>query len=444
MRPRYLFSVIFLLNSPLQASSLGDMISHLGNASNFNQAGSFQDQSTGHYTAGGMKIRQQNRSVNPINIRVPNWGGSCGSFDLRFGGISFMKASEFVRMFKSMSQGMPIYAIQLGLKTYVPQIEQTMKGLQSFLQQVNNTMLNDCQGRQQLMVGLLPKGSAMRETACLDMKQSGNFNNDYTGARESCLSKDKINEAAADLKERHKDLLISEFNLVWNVMKKIPRYRDDTELAQMIMSLVGTVVSKKEGDDFKVIFLAPKADDEKFLDAYLTGGQTEIFVCDETTKCLEVSNAKYTISSDQSLSQQILKHVHSLRVKYLTEEVFSEQEMVFLSDCVNLPIYKYIQISAAAHVNYPLERSTQYLAMSILLNQFEEIAKEILEAVSVIESIQMDSTIPKDFKTRLELARTRLQRKMATLDTKELWMLEKVTRAKETEMRANYDLEEGI
>jgi uncharacterized protein (UPF0147 family) len=82
--------------------------------------------------------------------------------------------------------------------------------------------------------------------------------------------------------------------------------------------------------------------------------------------------------------------------------------------------------------------------MSILLNQFEEIAKEILEAVSVIESIQMDSTIPKDFKTRLELARTRLQRKMATLDTKELWMLEKVTRAKETEMRANHDLEEGI
>ena len=212
----------------------------------------------------------------------------------------------------------------------------------------------------------------------------------------------------------------------------------------MIMSLVGTVVSKKEGDDFKVIFLAPKADDEKFLDAYLTGGQTEIFVCDETTKCLEVSNAKYTISPDQSLSQQILKHVHSLRVKYLTEEVFSEQEMVFLSDSVNLPIYKYIQISAAAHVNYPLERSTQYLAMSILLNQFEEIAKEILEAVSVIESIQMDSTIPKDFKTRLELARTRLQGKMATLDTKELWMLEKVTRAKETEMRANYDLEEGI
>jgi conjugative transfer pilus assembly protein TraH len=124
--------------------------------------------------------------------------------------------------------------------------------------------------------------------------------------------------------------------------------------------------------------------------------------------------------------------------------VFSEQEMVFLSDSVNLPIYKYIQISAAAHVNYPLERSTQYLAMSILLNQFEEIAKEILEAVSVIESIQMDSTIPKDFKTRLELARTRLQGKMATLDTKELWMLEKVTRAKETEMRANYDLEEGI
>jgi hypothetical protein len=133
MRKGYVLATSLLLSCPVKSSSLGDMISHLGNASNFNQAGSFQDQSTGHYTAGGMKIRQQNRSVNPINIRLPNMGGSCGSLDLRFGGISFMKAGEFVRMFKSMSQGMPIYAIQLGLKTYVPQIEQTMKGLQSFL-----------------------------------------------------------------------------------------------------------------------------------------------------------------------------------------------------------------------------------------------------------------------------------------------------------------------
>ncbi len=444
MKIRFLFFALIISASNVYASSLGDMISHLGNVTNFNESGSFQDQSTGHFSAGGMKVRQRNRSINPINIRVPHAGGSCGSFDLRFGWVSFMKADEFVRMFKSMATGMPIYAIQLGLKTYVPQIEQTMKSLQSFLQDVNSMMLNDCQARQQLMEGILPTGSAMHEQVCLDMKQGGNMNNDYGGARDRCMRKSERNAAAEEAKARHQDLLISEFNLVWNVMQKLPRYKGDLELSQMIMSLVGTVISKKSDEDFSVLFLSPKADNEKFLDAYLMGVQTEVFICDETSKCLNVSNTHLNIAPEKSLTRQVLDNINGMRAKYLTEEVFSPQEMVFLSDSVNLPIYKYIQISAATHVNYPLSRSSQYLAMAILLKQFDEVAAEILEAVSVIESGQMDTTVIKEFKDRLELARTRLQQKMATLDTKELWMLDRVTRAKETEMRANHDLEQGI
>lgn len=438
-----LFSLI-LSSSSIYANDLGDMISHLGNVSNFNESGSFQDQSTGHYSAGGMKVRQSNRSINPINIRLPQMGGSCGSFDLRFGGISFMKAEEFVRMFKSMSQGMPIYAIQLALKTYAPQIEQTMKGLQNFLQQINSMMLNDCQARQQLMEGFLPTGSAMHEKVCMDMKQGGNFNNDYTGARSRCEQKNEQNAAAAELQERHKDLLISEFNLVWNVMKKLPRYRDDPDLSQLIMSMVGTVVRQKEGEDFKVYYLPPKGDDDKFLDAFLMGGQTAVLACGgDLEKCLGVNMSDLTIPVERSLTHQVLTNIESMRRKYLTEEAFSDSEMVFLGDAVNLPVYKYIQISAAGHVNYPLARAAQYLAMDILLRHFDEVSEEILAAVSVLESVQFDNTITKEFKERLELARTRIQQKMATIDSQEKWMLEKLTKAKEAELRANYDIEQG-
>ncbi len=442
---RVLFLSAVLMGGSVEGGKLDDMIAHLGNKSNFNQAGSFQEQSTGHYSAGGMTVRQRDKSINLISARLPSRAiGSCGNFDLRFGGISFMKAGEFVRMFKSMAQGMPIYAIQLGLKTYVPQIAGTMDWLQARLLEINAMHLDECQGRQQLMVGLLPEGSAMREKACLDMKQSGNFNNDYTGARESCDSKEKSNKAAEELQKKHRDLLIAEYNLIWNVMQKIPRYREDVDLSQMIMSLVGTVISTKDGEDWNVMFLAPKADDDRFLDAYLMGGQTEILVCDENIRCLDPENSKHSITPANSLTQKIIKNVHSLRRKYLTEERFSPEEMVFLSDSINLPIYKYIQISAASHVNYPLERSTQYLAMKILLMQFEAIAEEIMGAISVIESIQPGTRVIKEFKERLELARTRLQQKIATLDTKELWQLDKITRAKETELRANYDLEGGI
>ncbi len=81
---------------------------------------------------------------------------------------------------------------------------------------------------------------------------------------------------------------------------------------------------------------------------------------------------------------------------------------------------------------------------TILLKQFEEAAAEVLQAVSVLESVQFDTTVTQEFKKRLELARTRLQQKMATLDGREIWMIDKLIRSKEDEMRANYDLEGAI
>ena len=447
------FAVISILMVPslVQASngsmggSMESMISHLGNVTHFNSAGSYQDQSTGHYSAGGMMIRQRNRTHNLINIQPPSFGGSCGDFDLRFGGISFIKLQELVKTMKAAAQGVPAYAFQLALKTTCPVCANTMAALQKKLEEINGLLLNECSMRQQMLEGILPTGSAMHEKVCDDINRGSDEGLDFYGSRERCQSKPDRHKAVHEAKKKYPDLVIGNFNLVWMVLKKMPRYANDREASERIMSLVGTVVSQKnesdEEKDFNITFIDPKSDETKFVEAHLQGGHTEIYHCSDGDECLQVSTNKLVIPYEQSLSRTVYKHIESMKQKYLNESAFSPAEMTFLSDSVNLPVYKYIQISASTGIAWPMEKVSQYFALSILLKQFEEVASEILKALSILEAIQNDTKLIQEFKKRLEQARSRLQSQMSALDSKEVFMIDKLIRTKEKELRANYDYE---
>lgn len=429
--------------SKAKASKMGEFITHLGNVSNFNAAGSYQDQSAGHYSAGGLMIRQRGKTISPLTIRLPTLGMSCGDFDIRFGGISFIKGEEFSKMLKATAAGVPSYALQLALKTVSPQIEGTMSNIRTMLQKINGTMLNDCRARQKILEGVLPTGTALHEQVCHDMAASG-YQDDYTGARDRCTKKSNRDQATAAAREKHPDLLVGEFNLVWNVLAKMPRYQNQDDLREFILSLVGTVMSIKEGDTYKTTFLEPKLDDDRFLDAYLRGGETPALTCGDKKKCLDVEQTVKTILKEESLKHQVSTNIQSLKKKYRSEEVFTQAEMFFLSDAVNLPVYKYIQVSAASYLDIGIERSTEYIAVSILLKQFEDVATEMVEALSVLEAVQLDTKATTQFKERLELARSRLHQKMQTLDNREIWMIDKIVKGKEQELMATFELEKGL
>lgn len=446
---RFLFCLCLAFWSSLHASSLKDFMTHLGETNHFNAAGSYQEQSAGHYSAGGLMIRQGNRSISPLNIQLPQMGMSCGNFDMRFGGLSFIKAQEFARMLKATAAGVPSYALQLALKTISPQIEGTMSSIRTLLQKINGSMLNECWARQSLLEGLAPTGSALHETVCQDMAQSS-FKDDYTGARDRCTQKSAQVQALEKAKEKHKDLLVGEFNLVWHILNKMARYANDTERAELILSLVGTVISHKEGDQFRLSFFDPKVDEDSFLQAHLKGGTTKILKCkgsenpDEPTKCLEVTWVTKEISAESSLKKEVSKKVLELQRKYKAEEEFTSSEKAFLSDALNLPLYKYIQISAISPVDVGIDRASEYMALSMVMKNFEDVVVEVLEALSVLESVQWDTKVLQAFKKKVDLARSRLQLKIQSLDTNQMNLINRVVQAKEQELMASFEFERGF
>lgn len=286
MPPRYnvlvlqltLLSLV-LVPSTLFSSGLEEMFKKLGASSNYTGAGAFKDQSAGHYTAGGLVVRQKNKAISPINIRLPNFEMNCGDFDLRFGGFSFIQAQEMIEMLRRVGTGVPTYAFQLALKTMAPQIEGTLGNIRTFLQRINNIMLSDCRMKQTILEGIAPNQSTLHEKVCQDMQRGGHAE-DYTGARKRCLKHSKQEEALKKAKEKYKDLLVGEYNVVWHVIKKMPQYANNKDLAQFIMTVVGTIISKKEGEYYKVTPIPPKGDEKDFLLVYLKGGETEHLECD--------------------------------------------------------------------------------------------------------------------------------------------------------------------
>ena len=67
--------------------------------------------------------------------------------------------------------------------------------------------------------------------------------------------------------------------------------------------------------------------------------------------------------------------------------------------------------------------------------------KKLNSAEAILEAIQNDTKLIQEFKKRLEQARSRLQSQMSALDSKEVFMIDKLIRTKEKELRANYDYE---
>lgn len=412
---------VALITTPCQAKgALDKFFKSLGGQTNSTSPGAFHDQAAGYYTGGGYVLRQNNSVVNPINISLPRIGVGCNSLDLYFGGISFIKSEQLVQMARQIATGAPTYAFQLSMKTFAPQIENLMSQLRKQVQDINGMMLNSCQASQQIVGGLWPKGTAASEQICMDQTRSGN--NDWFGARSHCEDTSKVSQKVTEAQKKHKDLLQGEYNLVWHVLQKMPEYANNKQLAYFIMSVTGTLISKKESDPsqkdedprYRIRLIEPRADQKEFIAAYLKGGTTSQLVCDEGKKCLAVKTSQITIENDVEAAQpsmraKVIQMIGDLRVKYISKTAVTQEDITFLNDSVNLPVYRYIQVSVAAGTHFMMQDAAEFIAAAVLLTQFDRVMSEVIEAVDALQKIQLEDTAIGDFKKNLQQARGRVQ-----------------------------------
>ena len=116
---------------------------------------------------------------------------------------------------------------------------------------------------------------------------------DWAAARQGCGAGGQRSNVISQkgTKEGYKDILADEFNVAWEVIKRNGFLNANKDLANLCMTLAGTIVSYREGDKGRVVTYPSKADNDDLLKALFDGGEATLYACsDSTGKCLRMKD----------------------------------------------------------------------------------------------------------------------------------------------------------
>ena len=444
MKMRSFLGIISFLcwtETSLHASAMDKLFDSLGSSGNFSAPGSYYDQAAGHYTGGGFVMRQRNRTFQPIQVSLPHFGAGCNGIDAYFGAFSYMSSKQLIDMMRNIGSQSATYAVQLGMKTMAPMVETTLSQLRKMLMDANAMMMEDCRLIEQMFAAAAPRGSAFEQYACQDVLSHRGEGSDWFSTRDMCQDREEQRKVTQEIKKKSPDTLVGEYNLTWHVMNKMEGVKDNVGLKTFILSTVGTVISKEgttkeEGDKLRLSFREGKADDKTFLSAWLRGGETEELVCDNTNKCLSPTWSKKTVSLQTSMRYKVVQKIQTIRQKYISGESLTDEEKIFLGDTANLPVYRYIQVSAARASEFMLNDAADYIAVTLLLYQFDKISSQILSNIESLQKSQIEDSAIESFKKTLQQTRLRLQGLIGAINTTAIWQLNQMIQAEEKELLA--------
>lgn len=382
-----------------------------GVSTNTSTAGVFKDQCAGYYTGGSVVARNAVQIAQIATLQMPGFRGGCGGIDAWAGGFSHIRSEELVKMLRNVGSSAASYGFMLAVQTVSPQVYNILNELNALATKINSTNVNSCEVSATMLGGLWPKSDQSSKHLCQAMGSELGAFSDWAAARQGCGAKgdrEKIfREKGSD--PRYKDMLVGEFNLTWKALQTNSFLSNDAQLAQLFMTLVGSIISRINGDALEIITLPGYADKENVINGLLNGGETSIYVCNDA-KCLSPALRASGISEDHALLRKVHNTLQSLVNKIYDDEVLSIAEKDFLNS-TRLPIYKMLNVITAYRKGAAPLDIHQYgdlIALDILYKYVLEVIDIVHDSVVQLKSVQVDDSNIERFLNSLRIARERI------------------------------------
>lgn len=350
-----------LVMAPIAYSDVGhdmdNFFNGIGFSSNTTAPGAYESQAAGSYGSGSLVARNQVRSFQLIQLDLPSYKAGCPGIDLYTGSISFLKGDRLKELGKAVMSNSASYAFDVALATTIPELKQIKDNLQDLEQKVNQANINTCVTSQNLVGGLWPKTQASQEKVCHDQGTMGNEGmfSDYVTARMGCSGKGKNGDEYAQAMERakqdpkRKNQVMLGKNLVWSLLKAKSSIGGDKQLAELVMSLTGTIIIDKEGH---VIDVPSLANNKNLIEALLgrdDGSEVEVNIwkCkDSDTDCMSVTQGKLKFSAKKSLKARINILITGIYNHIKTDTSLSKEEGNLIS-MSHVPLFKFLTVLAS-------------------------------------------------------------------------------------------------
>lgn len=252
--------------SPALAGSLDSAFGSLlgGTSVTTTTPGAYQSQVRNVYTLGGIRVRFNRSSVQLFSITPPSFSAGCGGIDAFLGGMSFISGAQFQQLLRNIGQAAIGYVVMLALKQLCPQCQAVLEALQKAAQMANKMSIDSCQAGEKLAKkawSFFGGSTTSDSTAAQSKCGSASANRgDSEGFMDAVLSVadgicNGINDAMgyiddflADEPEK-KDVYANVYgNITWRGLKAMGMVENYPWLAELLMSMVGTTINKKEGD----------------------------------------------------------------------------------------------------------------------------------------------------------------------------------------------------
>ncbi|MDR0774712.1 MAG: conjugal transfer protein TraH [Rickettsia sp.] len=372
--------IILLIHLPTTlAWNIGDVFQ--GMSTNVTKPGSYQDQAAGYYAAGGLSMRTSKTSFNPISMTPPSLTMSCNGIDAYLGSFSIISGDELVQLMKNIGSQSKPYAFSLGMKTFAPQIENSLKDLRNLAMEMNQFAKGDCEMTKAIFASILPKDSAMRESVCKDMQAQSGM--DYFAAGKRCRNDLEQKQALQQAQNKDPELMLNNYNIFIKAAEKagIP-----LDMRSSIMSMTGTIIIK----DNNVYFFDSLAKDEKSWITHLKGGESaSIYACDNSSCLNPTLQRNISILPEQSYQGKAKTKLDGLKSKLASNSEFNNIDIMFLSSIGEaFPIYDYITLESISGITI-LDSSSELIASHSLLQHLKEIISEVRKAVTLLQTKQV-------------------------------------------------------
>ncbi len=407
-------SLCLMLGQASAATVADDMdgfFNDVGFASNTTNVQAFQSQAAGFYGGGSLYARTPVRNYRLVTLDLPEARTGCAGIDLLTGSMSIISGDKIVEFGKQVMASSGAYAADIMIATTIPELKNVRDFLQATAQKVNQTSINSCEMAQNLVGGLWPKTAASQDKICNDQQRMGKEGmlSDYVKARMECSGvgrKEGMEQASQN--DKYKKQIVLDKNLVWSLLGDAGIVANSQELAELMMSLTGSIIIDTDG---KVTQVPSLLEGGGLIQVLLgtPGAQAKIWHCTEKDKCLNVGLSPIKISEAQSLTGKVRKLIRDMEQNLKEDGAPTKQEISFLA-MTPLPIKKFLTVLNSTQYGVSssdIEAYATLIATDILQNYL----RNLLQVFSVeTHGSNLPEDIINDLRQRIEVAVTQVSR----------------------------------
>jgi len=389
-----------------------------------NAGGVIEDQRSGFLTGGSIISRgPRPMELQPVGIQLPSASldGCTGSYDVRWGGFSYIKSRQFTEFFKGVAKSAGAYVAIMAVKTACPQCEDIMADLESVARDINGMTFGQCEQGKAIAEGLMSKFNAASNQKCMAKSSLVKGGSDLFETTQKCQDNpDRYGEAGDEAEL--KSMLPDNYNLVWKALSHGDGAAP-TGMKELMMSISGSIIGQKQDGIATIKALPSLIEKTDLIEQYIgkpgVGSSTvRIYACDEKSKCLKpVAHDQVLESRSDTLYGKVEATLGSIIDKiHENKGVLSDEEQALI-EYSQIPIISLFEIELALRnkesvVNLAGDAEfIEVVCYDMVTSFMRKMLLEAKNAVDELQTAQLDNTPIERFNKNLEAVQLLLRDK---------------------------------